>query len=400
MESLHLEGLLSDASLWFLLVFISSLISYRLGISIALIELIIGIIIGNTTDLEITEWVNFLAVFGATMLTFLAGAELEADIIKKFWKASLILGFLSFLTPFLICMGVGYFLLDFSLKAAFITGLALSTTSVAVVYVIVLENGLNTKPIGKLILAVCFVTDVATVVTLGLLFTNFSIWFWLFIGITTVAMVILPKITPLYFKQLDPHISEPEVKYIYFVLAYLSYFAVKGESEVVLPAYLIGMVLANVCADNKDIIRRIRSTTFTFLTPFYFIKAGSLVDIGVLGKPLCVAIIIMFFFLKVIAKFIGIYPVGIFFKFMTKPNIYINLLMSTGLTFGSISALYGYAHGIIDKDHYSMLVLVIILTAIIPTIIAQKYFFTDYLWHGEEKKEEEEKEEECDVQEV
>jgi len=397
----HLEGLLSNASLWFLLVFISSLISYRLGISIALIELIIGIAVGNSMELEIGEWINFLAVFGATMLTFLAGAELETDIIKKFWKESLVLGILSFLGPFLLCMGVGYLFLGFSLKASFITGLALSTTSVAVVYVIVLENGLNDKPIGKLILAVCFVTDVATVVTLGLLFTNFSVWFWIFIVITGVSMIILPKITPLYLKQLDSHIGEPEIKYIYFILAYLSYLAVKGDSEVVLPAYLIGMVLANVCADNKDMIRRIRSTTFTFLTPFYFIKAGSIVDISVFLKPVCVLIIIMFFFLKVIAKFVAIYPVGRWFKFKTKPNIYINLLMSTGLTFGSISALYGYDHGIITKEHYSILVLVIILTAIIPTMVAQKYFLTDRLWHGQDDQYKDDvDDEDCDVQEV
>jgi Kef-type K+ transport system membrane component KefB len=258
--------------------------------------------------------------------------------------------------------------LKWDITASCITGLALSTTSVAVVYAVMLESGLNKSSIGKLILAACFVTDLGTVIALGLLFTNFDVWFWLFCGITMVTLYLLPKLTSLYLylkSYSNGHVSEPGIKSLFFVLILLAYFAVMGKSEGVLPAYLIVMIMADTFIKNKEVIPKIRIITFTFLTPFYFLKAGSLVD---LKSVLAVSgLVIIFFFGKVFAKFFGLYPAGKLFKFQKQTNIYINLLMSTGLTFGSISALYGLSQGIIDKQQYSLLMVVIILTAIIPT---------------------------------
>jgi Kef-type K+ transport system membrane component KefB len=50
------------------------------------------------------------------------------------------------------------------------------------------------------------------------------------------------------------------------------------------------------------------------------------------------------------------------------------LLMSTGLTFGTISATYGLTSGIIDTFQFSILLTVVIATAIVPTVIAQTWF--------------------------
>jgi len=367
-----MEQLWWDASFWIALALVSSLISLRVGISVALIELIVGIAAGNTFRPYVTEWVNFLASFGAIVLTFLAGAELESRTLRKFWKESLVLGILSFLGPFGLSWLAAEFLLGWEQSAAQIAGLALSTTSVAVVYAVMLESGLNEKPIGKLILAACFVTDLGTVIVLGLLFTSFGLQFWIFIGITGAALFFLPKFTRLYLLKVNAHSSEPEVKYVYLVLMLLAYLAVGGGSEGVLPAYLVGMVLADTFLANKELIRRMRATTFALLTPFYFLKAGSLVDLkAVLAS---IGLVAVFFFSKTVAKFLGLYPAGTAFGFAKRVNIYTNLMMSTGLTFGTISALYGLTNGIINKEQYSILVVVVILTAIIPTLIAQAFF--------------------------
>ena len=367
-----MEQLWWDASFWIALALVSSLISLKIGISVALIELIIGILAGNTIHPNISEWVNFLASFGAIVLTFLAGAELESRTLRKFWKESLVLGILSFLGPFGLSWLAAEFLLGWEQSAAQIAGLALSTTSVAVVYAVMLESGLNEKPIGKLILAACFVTDLGTVIVLGLLFTSFGLQFWIFIGITGAALFFLPKFTRLYLLKVNAHSSEPEVKYVYLVLMLLAYLAVGGGSEGVLPAYLVGMVLADTFLANKELIRRMRATTFALLTPFYFLKAGSLVDLkAVLAS---IGLVAVFFFSKTVAKFLGLYPAGTAFGFAKRVNIYTNLMMSTGLTFGTISALYGLTNGIINKEQYSILVVVVILTAIIPTLVAQAFF--------------------------
>jgi len=367
-----MEQLWSEALIWIGLALISSLISIRVGISVALVELIVGITAGNIYPPHISEWVNFLASFGAVVLTFLAGAELESRTLKRFWKESLVLGVIGFLAPFALAWLAAQLLLGWDLKAAQIAGIAMSTTSVAVVYAVMVETGLNETPIGKLILAACFVDDLGTVIALGLLFTSFGPWFWIFVVLTALALFLLPKITPYYLKRVNAHSSEPEVKYIFLILLILAYLAVRGGSEGVLPAYLVGMVLADTFLANKELIRRMRATTFALLTPFYFLKAGSLVDLNAVTAGF--GLVVVFFLAKSLAKFFGLYPAGVFFRFTTKINLYTTLMMSTGLTFGTISALYGLTHGIIDKERYSILVVTVILTAIIPTLIAQAFF--------------------------
>jgi Kef-type K+ transport system membrane component KefB len=367
-----MEQLWREALIWISLALVSSLISLKVGISVALVELIVGILAGNTARPQITEWVNFLASFGAVILTFLAGAELESQIIKKFWKESLVLGIIGFFAPFALSWFVAQALLGWNLREAQIAGIALSTTSVAVVYAVMVETGLNETLIGKLILAACFVNDLGTVIALGLLFSSFGVWFWISVAATVPALFFLPKVTPHYLKAVNAHASEPEAKYVYVVLLVLAYLAVRGGSEGVLPAYLVGMVLADTFLGNKELIKRMRATTFALLTPFYFLKAGSLVDLKAVFAS--ILLVIVFFLSKSLAKFLGLYPAGLFFRFTKKSNFYMTFMMSTGLTFGTISALYGLTHGIITKEQYSILVVTVILTAIIPTLIAQAFF--------------------------
>jgi len=367
-----MEQLWGNAVIWIGLALIASLISWRIGVSVALVELIVGIAAGNSFHPQITEWVNFLAAVGALVLTFLAGAELESATVKRFWKQSLLLGAVGFAAPFGLAWTAAQVVFKWDHHASQIAGIALSTTSVAVVYAVMVETGLNETPLGKLILAACFVNDLGTVIVLGLLYTSFGAAFWVFVAMTIVAMLVLPKLTPPLLRKLNSHASEPEVRYLLLGLVGLAYVAVKGGSEGVLPAYLIGMVLADTFLGNRELVKRMRATTFALLTPFYFLKAGSLVSMkAVIGS---LAAVVVFFFAKTVAKFVGLYPAGRVLRFKKRVNIYNTLMMSTGLTFGTISALYGLNHGIITREQYSVLVVVVIMTAIIPTLIAQSFF--------------------------
>jgi Kef-type K+ transport system membrane component KefB len=368
-----MEGLWWDATVWFLLALIASLISLRLGISAALIELIVGTVAGNTIHPPITQWITFLASVGAVVLTFLAGAELETEVVKRYWKESLVLGLVGFFSPFIGAWLIAQYLLGWSMPQAQLAGIALSTTSVAVVYAVMVETGLNETDLGKLILAACFVNDLGTVIALGLIFTKLGATFWVFVAITIVVLFVLPSFTRRYFNYVKNHPSEPEVKYVLFVLFALGWLASKAGSEAVLPAYLVGAVLANLFLANRELVKRLRASTIAFLTPFYFLKAGSLVDAKAVYASL--GLIVIFFFIKSLTKFLGLYPAGLIFRFPFRTNMYNTLLMSTGLTFGTISALYGLNNGIIDRTQYSVLVVAVILSAIIPTLIAQKFFY-------------------------
>lgn len=165
------------AAVWIGLATVAGMVAKRTGISVALVEILVGIVAGNflgITPTSKTEWVTFLAGFGSILLTFMAGAEIEPDVLRKYLKESLVIGFIAFLFPFAGAMLFAHYVAGWSWPAAEICGIALSTTSVAVVYAVMVETGLNETEIGKLILAACFVNDLGTVLALGAIFANYN----------------------------------------------------------------------------------------------------------------------------------------------------------------------------------------------------------------------------------
>jgi Kef-type K+ transport systems, membrane components len=356
-----------------LLALVASLLSIRLGISVALMEIAVGIVGGNTLHIEITPWVNFLAGFGAVILTFLAGAEIDPTSLKENLKESLAIGFLSFILPFIGGMALAYYFFGWEVNAAKIAGIALSTTSVAVVYAVMVESGLSSSKLGQAILAACFVTDLGTVVALGVLFAGFSVKLVEFAAVLFVAVLLATPTAKRLFATYGGRVSEPEIKFVFLILAVLAYFAVFSGSEAVLPAYILGMAMAGFFNKFKETLHKMRAVVFVAFTPFYFIKAGALVSASALYTM--AGTIGVFLLVKVAAKFIGVLPATYYFKYNTRTGMYTTLLMSTGLTFGTISSLYGLTNNYINSNQYSVLVATVILSAIVPTVIAQKYFF-------------------------
>jgi Kef-type K+ transport system membrane component KefB len=360
------------ASLWIGLALIAAMLSIGSGISVALVEIGIGVLAGNFLHLTPNDWVNFLAGVGSVLLTFLAGAEIDPDALRANLKESLLIGFSSFLAPALGAFAIAFWIFKWNLHGAEIAGIALSTTSVAVVYAVMIESGLNETELGKVILASCFVTDLGTVVALGLIFANYNRWLLIFAVLTALILLRLRAFTGWYFRKVGNRVSEPEVKFILFLLFVLGGLATAARSEAVLPAYLIGLVMARQFLRNRILMHRMRAIAFSILTPFYFIKAGSYVSFKALVAGL--GLIAGFFLLKMITKICGVLPFTLTFGFGKQRGIYTTLLMATGLTFGSISALFGLTHGYIDQSQYTILVTVVILSAVVPTLIAERLF--------------------------
>jgi Kef-type K+ transport system membrane component KefB len=367
-----MENIWFIAAAWMAMALIASLVSIRLGISVALMEMFVGVIAGNFLGFHTTPWIDFLAMFGSGLLTFLAGAEIDPESLRKQFKPSLVIGSISFLLPFLGAMAFAYYVIGWDLRAAQITGIALSTTSVAVVYAVMVEGGLSNTDLGKLILAACFVTDLGTVVALGVLFASFDIWMAVFIVVTALVLWKLQPVTRWVISNWGSRVSEPEVKFIFLVLFFLGGLSTTAKSEAVLPAYLVGLVIAGVFVRDKVLVQRMRSIAFTMLTPFFFIKAGTFVSLSALLAGL--GLIVVLLGVKIATKFVGVWPLTRFFRMSTRESHYTTLLMSTGLTFGSISALYGLTNGIIDQRQYTILVTVVVGSAFVPTIIAQTWF--------------------------
>jgi Kef-type K+ transport system membrane component KefB len=332
------------------------------------------------------SWINFIAGAGAIVLTFLAGAELDPTVFKSKWKEVTFIGLIAFFTPFIGCTAVAYYVLHWNLMASWLCGVALSTTSVAVVYAVMLELGLNKTEFGKTVLGACFINDLATVIALGLIFSPFTYKTLIFIAVTAVSCYLLPKLTRYIFNKYKDLPTELETKYILLVLFGLGALALWAGSEAVLPAYVIGMVLAGVVGYNHALVRRIRTLTLGFLTPFYFLRAGSLVSLPSLISAPFVFIILLV--AKMVTKMLGVYPAAKIAKYPPVEAMYTTLLMSTGLTFGTISSLFGLSHGIINEAQYSYLVAAVIASAVVPTVIANTFYLPKHLIYdspGEQK---------------
>jgi Kef-type K+ transport system membrane component KefB len=282
------------------------------------------------------------------------------------------IGLMGFFAPYLGCLLLARYGLNWPWPQAQIAGISLSTTSVAVVYAVMVETGYNRTELGKIILAACFINDVGTVLALGLVFANYNIYLVLFAVVTIAAVVALPWIVPWLFKRIGKRASEPEIKFLFLVLFGLGGLANLGQSEAVLPAYLVGMALAPFFVAERELQLRMRAICFAFLTPFYFLKAGSLIEWRALIAG--AGLIAVFLAMKMATKFVGILPLTRYFKFDRREGMYTTLMMSTGLTFGSISALFGLTNHIIDQDQYTILLTAVIGSAVVPTLIAQIWF--------------------------
>ena len=369
-----LQNIWFVAAIWMGLALAASLISIWAGISVALIEILVGVLAGNFLHLQANnEWINFLAMLGSGVLTFLAGAEIDPRSLKANLRVSLLIGVLSFAVPFGVVWLFAQFVLGWPLHQAQIAGIALSTTSVAVVYAVLIEGGYNDTAMGKMILAACFITDFGTVLALGGLFANYNIWLLVFVVSMCVVLWFMPSWTKAIIDKLGAtRVSEPEVKFILFVLFFLGGLATTAKSEAVLPAYLVGLVVAGVFLHDKTLVHRMRSIAFAMFTPFYFIKAGLYVSLPALWPAL--AIVGGLLLLKMATKTIGVWPLARLHYMGPREAAYTTLLMATGLTFGTISALFGYQNKIIDQRQYTILVTVVILSALVPTLFAQKLF--------------------------
>ena len=364
MSELAVAALLAGA------ILVASMISVEIGISVALIELVLGVVIGNGFAVSAPNWVVFVGSFAGIVLTFLAGAEVDVPQFRREWRASLSLGLVSFAAPFVVVTLTCGYALDWTRPQAEIGGLALSTTSLAVVYAVLVETGMNRELVGKRLMSATFVTDIATVVGLTVLFIKPTLWVAPF-AIVSVGMIVgMPKLSPWFFGRYGDRVIEPEIKLVFACLLLLMWLGGKANSQAALPAFVLGLVMSNHYAQHRQEQDRMRVVAFAFLTPFFFLKGGMNVSTSALRANL--GILSLLFVAKMAPKLFGVYPLAR--RYAAPHATFTTLLMSTGLTFGTITSLYGLSTGIIDRTQFSLLIAVVVLSAIVPTAIAQRFY--------------------------
>lgn len=355
-----------------IVIFVASLISLRLGLSVAIIEIVLGSVFGNLGILNITDWMTVVASLGGILLTFLAGTEININLMREKYKESFLIGFFSFLAPFIGTSLYTYFIAGWNLQAAFIAGIALSTTSLAVVYSVLMETDIPNSDLVKIILASTFVTDMSTALALSIIFIKPDLYTILFILVSIIVIILATRYSKYIFQneKLKNKVIEPEIKYVFILLVIFIYFAALGNGHAVLPAFILGLLMSKELSKVKDLIVRLRTVAYAVITPIFFIVGGLNLSFSLIMASL--GLFIILFAIKILTKFLGVYFLAK--KYIPNGSMYFTLLMSTGLTFGTIASVFGLNAGYINQVQYSVLIGVVVSSAVIPTFIAQKWF--------------------------
>jgi len=336
---------------------------------VALLELAGGVIVGNVFTVAVPDWLAFIGSFAGIVLTFLAGAEVDVPQLRREWRASASIGAVSFGAPFIVAMAACRYVAGWSGQQSEIGGLALSTTSLAVVYAVLVETGLNRSIVGERIMSATFVTDILTVPGLSVLVITPNVWIIPFVVVSLAVIFGLPRMAPWFFSRYGDRVIEPEVKVVFAVLFCLMYLGGRANSQAALPAFVLGLAMSAHYAEHRQEQERMRVVAFAFLTPFFFLKGGMNVSFGDVAANLSVLGLLVL--AKMLPTLAGVYPLA---RRSTPHAAFTTLLMSTGLTFGTITSLYGLQSGIIDQTQFSLLISVVVLSAIVPTAIAQRVF--------------------------
>jgi Kef-type K+ transport system membrane component KefB len=350
-------------------VVVAGIIGLKLRISSSIFEVAAGLIVANVLGIGIAPWLDFLATVGGLVLTFLAGAEVEFILLRKKWKESLGIGTMAFVAPLLGVVGALTVFTDWSWQARIAGGLALTTTSVAVVYAVLSEYELIKMPTAKTIIAVTFVNDILTLIGVNFIQSAFNLYTVIFVVVLIGLVSIVPRLLRRVVQTFGKRAAEIEVKFVLAILLAISFFADIASLHSVFGAFVLGLIFANSIQQHQDILLKMRTVTFALLAPVFFIRAGMLIAI-----PAVIANIALVFGLlgtKLASKFIGVY--GLCKKWIPEAPMFSTMLLSTGLTVGTIVATLGEQSGYLSATQFSIIVSAVILSAVVPTLIARRF---------------------------
>lgn len=350
-------------------IIIAGIISIRARISSSIVEVVMGIILTNVLLVKLESWLEFLATFGGLALTFLAGAEVEFALLKSKAKVSGIIGSLAFVSPLIAELAFLSFTTDYSWQTKFAMSLALTTTSVAVVYAVLAEYDIMRLPLAKTIIAITFVNDILTILGISLIEPSFNIITPLFLVTLCGLVIVIPRLFNDLIVRYGRKAVEIELRFIFAFILFVSFFADQARLHAVFGAFVLGLIFANSIQRYPDVLSKVKTVTFSILSPAFFIRAGMLISINVVVNA--ISLIIGLLVVKLVSKFVGCYLLCK--KYLPEAPTFSTLLFSTGLTVGTITATIGRDLGFLNQLQFSATVIAVILSAVIPTLIAKRF---------------------------
>ncbi len=350
----------------------AGLVSARLGVSVAAVELIGGIVAGNALDIELQEWLALVAAFGGLLLSFLAGAQVDPDRLRGEWREAALVGAGSFALPFAAGVGVAYLGLGWEPRASLVAGVVLSETGIAIVYALLVETELIDSAIGQRALLATLATSLGTAVALSAVFLNPGVDLLLFVVVAVALIAGVPRLTPSLLRGPAGRAAAANATRLAMAaLVLLLYLGTRAGEPAVLPAFVLGLLMAHHYRDHPVEGRRLRTLTFALFAPAFFVAAGLALSLSAASSAIgAVAVLAA---AKALSKVGGVWPLARWRMLRGRREAgLVTLLLATGLTFGAIAALEAHEQGFLDETQLSTLLAVIALSAVVPTLAAQR----------------------------
>ena len=360
---------LYETALISIAIVMAGILGLKTRVSSSIFEVMAGIVLANVLGASLSSWFDFLGTFGGLILTFLAGAEVEFVLLKNKAKESLVIGSLAFVAPFLGIIGFLTFATSWTFHARIAAGLALTTTSVAVVYAVLAEYELIKMPLAKTIIAVTFVNDILTLIGINFVQPSFDWITIVFVGSLLGLVFIVPKILAVVIQNYGRRAVELELRFMLATLLGIAFFADKAKLHAVFGAFVLGLIFANSIQQHQEILSKMRTITFSLLGPAFFVRAGMLIALPAVVAN--ITLVLGLLAMKLSSKLVGVY--GFCRKWIPEAPVFSTMLFSTGLTVGTITATLGRDLGFLSDTQFSIVVTTVILSAVVPTLIAKRF---------------------------
>jgi len=370
----------------------SGWISVRLGQPAVLGELLAGLILGPTAinllhlppfdSPSLEETVLNLAELGAVLMMFIAGMEVDLREMSRSGRVAVLGGVLGVAVPLLMgALVAGPF--GYRGASGVFIGIVLTATSVSISAQTLLELGVLRTREGLAMLGAAVVDDILVIVLLSVFLAlaggASAPGAVAFVVVRMLVYLVLAGVAgwfamPPLMRWVDRQpISEGLASLVFSSVLLFAWAAeVVGGLAAITGSFLAGVGLGRSPLREKT-EAKIRTITYAFLVPVFFVSIGLQADARSIAGPSVVfllALLVVAVASKVIGSGLGARLGG----FSGVQALRVGVGMVSRGEVGLIVASVGVSQGLIDPELFSVVVMLVLLTTILTPIMLRQVF--------------------------
>ena len=363
-------------------VVLSGVVAMEIGITTAIAELLAGILVQlmlhhDLLSFETPGMIEVLANIGVLTLMYVAGLEIDLDLLRTKFRKSIILGTSSFIFPFTAILLLATYVVSplfFPLDSqqALLIAIIISSTSIAVIYPILKKrSGGVLGEEEQLILGAAMIGELLTISVWTIYFSTMSEILIAFIIFLAFFTLLFPYFGRRIFSRFKGNVSEFEFKSILLLILVIAVFSEKAGIEAAIIAFLVGIVTSELVIEHEKLYDKLNGLVFGFLAPIFFFNVGLNINVMYLVQDPWALLLMV---LLVLVGFATTYE-GVYFatRFVT-PHIsgYVAKLFNSNLTIGVVISLFGYKAGILPPELFCVTVGAVLLMTLISSFMVRQ----------------------------